>query len=112
MSKLQSYRVLLPPSKNISFMDVKTPLMKQLILAASLTFLSFTAFAQGKTTSQLLGAATSQEEYNYATKGLKTQRAQGLDLKAGYLISNKTSLPGGGGSTVTIEDLVLCPHSF
>lgn len=50
-------------------------------------------------------AGTTQEEYNYATKGLKIQRATGLDTKAGYVLTNPTSLRVGS-FTVTLEDLI------
>jgi len=50
-------------------------------------------------------AGTTQEEYNYATKGLKIQRATGLDTKAGYVLTNPTSMHVGS-FTVTLEDLL------
>lgn len=50
-------------------------------------------------------AGTTQEEYNYATKGLKIQRSTGLDTKAGYVLTNPTSMRVGS-FTVTLEDLI------
>lgn len=79
--------------------------MKKIILSSSFLLLSLTGFGQSPTTTKIVGTATTQEEYNYATKGLKTQRAQGLDMKAGYILDNKTSLPIGG-TTIVIEDLI------
>ena len=52
-----------------------------------------------------LPSSTTQEEYNYATKGLKVQRANGLDMKVGYTLSTSTTMKMGT-YTVTIEDLV------
>jgi CCR4-NOT transcriptional regulation complex NOT5 subunit len=50
---------------------------------------------------------TTEEEYNYATKGLGIQRASGLDMKAGYQLTNKTVfVEPSAGVMVQIEDLV------
>ncbi|OUJ69949.1 hypothetical protein BXP70_25750 [Hymenobacter crusticola] len=79
--------------------------MRRTLLAFSFCLGSLCCIAQTAPVEKPKIAPTSQEEYNYATKGLKTQRAQGLDLKAGYTLQNDTELPIGT-TTVKIEDLV------
>jgi hypothetical protein len=78
------------------------------LLAAGLAGLSPT---HAQTTAALnsrtnpLPPPTTQEEYNYATKGLQAQRTNGLDMKVGYILSNKTTLPVGR-YIIQLEDLV------
>lgn len=85
--------------------------MRTFILASflsSLTLFGHSLQVQGQVpvnTSTSMPRATSQEEYNYATKGLKVQRANGLDMKTGYSLSNPTTM-AMGSFTVTIEDLI------
>jgi len=56
---------------------------------------------------------TTQEEYNYVTKGYKTQLESGLDMKKGYTLKALTSATSGVRS-VTLQGLyrtstnVLC----
>lgn len=49
--------------------------MKRILLLTVIVIMSITGYSQ-----------TTQEEYNYATKGLKAQYANGLDMKKGYTI--------------------------
>lgn len=70
--------------------------MKTLLVSLALLTTTFLAKAQ---------APTTQEEYNYATKGLKIQRASGLDIKVGYDLMNSTQYKFGT-FTITIEDLM------
>ena len=70
--------------------------MKNILLGLALLATTIIAKAQ---------APTTQEEYNYATKGLKIQRASGLDMKAGYQIVNTTTTTAGAYTVVT-EDLL------
>jgi hypothetical protein len=84
--------------------------MRNFILAfvlISLPLVEQAAQAQVPSTAKsvALPSATTQEEYNYATKGLKVQRANGLDMKSGYTLSTPTTMKMGT-YTVTIEDLV------
>lgn len=84
--------------------------MHQLILACLLTAgLPGLAPAQAQTVPVArfnpLPPPTTQEEYNYATKGLPLQRAGGLDMKAGYVLSNAMSL-SVSHYTIQLEDLV------
>lgn len=50
--------------------------MKRLLLLTAIVLMSVAGFSQ-----------TTQEEYNYATKGLKAQYANGLDMKQGYTLT-------------------------
>jgi hypothetical protein len=67
------------------------------------TYAQTTAALNSEATS--LPAPTTQEEYNYVTKGLLVQRSNGLASKAGYVLSNKTTLPVGH-YLIQFEDLV------
>lgn len=69
--------------------------MKKLLLSCALLLLVCSAHAQ---------APTSQEEYNYATKGLLIQRNSGLDMKAGYELLNPLKCTYGT-FTIVVEDL-------
>lgn len=70
--------------------------MKNILLGLAL--LSITTLAKAQ-------APTTQEEYNYATKGLKMQRGNGTDMKAGYSVVN-SSTTTAGTYTVVVEDLL------
>lgn len=69
--------------------------MKKNLLSSALLLLLYSAHAQ---------TPTSQEEYNYATKGLLIQRNSGLDMKAGYELVNPLKCTYGT-FTIVIEDL-------
>ena len=55
------------------------------ILYFSFLLISFTTFSQNENTSV---SGTTQEEYNYLTKGYKDQIEKGLDMKKGYILKN------------------------
>lgn len=50
------------------------------------------SFAQGKT------GVTTEEEYNYMTKGYQMQLAGGLDMKKGYTAGDATTIAEGSYS--------------
>ena len=70
--------------------------MKKILLSVFLLAATVSAKAQ---------APTTQEEYNYATKGIAIQRASGLDMKQGYTLTNRTGVKARLFD-VTLEDLV------
>ena len=63
--------------------------MKKILFLTTIVLFSFVAFGQVQTT---------QEEYNYCTKGLKAQYANGLDTKKGYTIELYEKIPAGKDS--------------
>ena len=58
-----------------------------------------------KTGKERATRPTTMEEYNYLTKGLKTQLEQGLDMKKGYEFKHKNTY-NLGKFTVEVKDLV------
>lgn len=70
--------------------------MKQLFLL--LCVLSYT-FAS----SQIKKGITSEEEFNYMSKGYKTQLESGLDMKNGYSVDNGQNIESGAYSFTFIK---------
>ena len=46
---------------------------------------------------------TTDDEYNYLTKGYAVQVSSGLDMKAGYSITDKGNTPIDLGTTITVN---------
>ena len=57
-----------------------------LLLISALTSVSF---------SQIKTAVTTEEEYNYMTKGYRMQLEGGLDMKKGYIIGTESTINVG-----------------
>lgn len=53
-----------------------------------LLFVSFNIFSQSENSNLEVISGTTQEEYNYLTKGYKVQIESGLDMKKGYTLKN------------------------
>lgn len=49
--------------------------------------------------------ATTQDEYNYLTKGYKVQLESGLDMKKGYVFGD-SFIGNNGGKTFTLTPLI------
>ena len=58
-------------------------------------------------TSSVAFCQTTTDEYNYLTKGYATQIAQGMDMKAGYSITDKGTTPIDMGYTVNVDTKYL-----
>ncbi len=54
-------------------------------------------------TSSVAFCQTTDEEYNYLTKGYAVQVSSGLDMKAGYSITDKGNTPIDLGTTITVN---------
>ncbi len=72
-------------NKNLKF-------MKKIMLFVVVLLMCTSIFSQIKTT---------QEEYNYVTKGLKAQYANGMDMKKGYSLSLYEKIPYNNNITVS-----------
>ncbi len=54
-------------------------------------------------TSSVAFCQTTDDEYNYLTKGYAVQVSSGLDMKAGYSITDKGNVPIDLGTTITVN---------
>ena len=70
--------------------------MKKLFLTALLAASISAAFSQ-----------TTEEEFNYVTKGYKTTLEQGLDVKNGYLVETIPQAKATSNNTVKLEPKIL-----
>lgn len=60
-------------------------------------------FALFVLTSSVAFCQTTDDEYNYLTKGYAIQVSSGLDMKAGYTMTDKGNTPIDLGTTITIN---------
>jgi hypothetical protein len=58
-------------------------------------------------TSSVAFCQTTDDEYNYLTKGYAVQVSSGLDMKSGYTMTDKGSTPIDLGTTISVNTKYL-----
>lgn len=81
--------------------------MKPLVILGIVSLiLSSTGYAQPSRRTHTEAAPTTEEEYNYLTRGYATQVADGLDMKKGYHFTGRMENRQVGNYTFTMKVLM------